>query len=365
MKTKTFLLVILINFLYSCKKESLPEVSELDPELTFQGSFDGQVQSISAGKDDYYMYTSKSINQDGINVYSSEFRKTTCNNCAESLKISFIDYSSSANQTDSSFYVGYYNFATASGKASRYNVSFNKTTSGPPNSEISWDFNDNSYSSEFNPTHLFVRPGKYDVCAEAIFVDQTSSDLCQQISLGNVGEFLEVNLNVGTIIGKSVNFSSNINFGTSPYIYEWDFGDGVTSSEPNLIHTYANEGVYTVSLSVTDANGVVETKKQNIRTENSNAGVLRFNYLINPILNPLNLGNVIIEWKDNNGVAYTSKNDAQPTSSFFRIISIEDYLLNENNQATKKIKIEFSCTLYNGTNQIQLKNAIATIAIAY
>jgi len=40
--------------------------------------------------------------------------------------------------------------------------------------------------------------------------------------------------------------------------YNWDFGDGTTSDEPNPIHTYQDNGLYTVSLTVT-ADGEVDT----------------------------------------------------------------------------------------------------------
>ncbi|MEO0474011.1 MAG: PKD domain-containing protein, partial [Bacteroidota bacterium] len=48
--------------------------------------------------------------------------------------------------------------------------------------------------------------------------------------------------------------------GTSPAVaWEWSFGDGNTSTQQNPTHTYANDGLYTVSLQVTDANGCVFT----------------------------------------------------------------------------------------------------------
>ena len=44
--------------------------------------------------------------------------------------------------------------------------------------------------------------------------------------------------------------------------FHWDFGDGNESTQQNPVHTYGEEGVYTVSLTVTDASGAfaVETK---------------------------------------------------------------------------------------------------------
>ena len=43
--------------------------------------------------------------------------------------------------------------------------------------------------------------------------------------------------------------------------WEWDFGDGNTSTEPNPVHFYLEEGLYTVSLTVDGVTGIVtETK---------------------------------------------------------------------------------------------------------
>jgi len=44
----------------------------------------------------------------------------------------------------------------------------------------------------------------------------------------------------------------------------WDFGDLSTSTQQNPSHTYAAEGTYTVSLTVTDSGGLSDTANQNV-----------------------------------------------------------------------------------------------------
>ena len=48
---------------------------------------------------------------------------------------------------------------------------------------------------------------------------------------------------------------SFLGFGTPPYQWGWDFGEGNTSNEQNATHAYSNAGNYTVNLTIKDSNG--------------------------------------------------------------------------------------------------------------
>ena len=63
-------------------------------------------------------------------------------------------------------------------------------------------------------------------------------------------EFVAYNRTAGE--GEGIQFESTISGGFSPYTYEWNFGDGKTSTEDNPVHAYNDSGVYTVTLSVKD-----------------------------------------------------------------------------------------------------------------
>ena len=53
--------------------------------------------------------------------------------------------------------------------------------------------------------------------------------------------------------GSSVYFSANTIGGLAPYAYEWNFGDGTSSTNDSLVHEFTEPGVYNVSVVITDA----------------------------------------------------------------------------------------------------------------
>lgn len=84
-------------------------------------------------------------------------------------------------------------------------------------------------------------------------------------------------------VGSSTIFTSRPYGGTSPYEYNWSFGDGDYSKLANPTHTYYEEGIYKVTLVVTDANGVRASASLSVEVyENSDIdsdGVLNDNDL--------------------------------------------------------------------------------------
>lgn len=53
--------------------------------------------------------------------------------------------------------------------------------------------------------------------------------------------------------GKIINFTGSASGGKEPYSWDWDFGDGATSTEKNPQHVYEHVGIYRVTLTVTDS----------------------------------------------------------------------------------------------------------------
>ena len=62
------------------------------------------------------------------------------------------------------------------------------------------------------------------------------------------------------LIPHTVDFDSSDSYSANGIAsYAWDFGDGGTSTEANPTHSYANTGVYSVSLSIVDTTGLTSS----------------------------------------------------------------------------------------------------------
>lgn len=129
-------------------------------------------------------------------------------------------------------------------------VNFENTSTNSPD-EIEWIFEGGTpaTSSMANPTVTYDVPGTYDVSLTVSNANGTNS-----LTMPDYVTVLDEPTSSFTYSedGLMVTFEdSSIDSDT----YAWDFGDGNTSSEANPVNTYAEEGVYTVALTVTNQCG--------------------------------------------------------------------------------------------------------------
>ena len=88
------------------------------------------------------------------------------------------------------------------------------------------------------------------------YLEQTSSMSLIQVRLEQAELDVTFSASKQTVkVGQDIRFEPRIGGGISPYSYEWDFGDGNTSTDVVPTHAYKSEGSYTVTLKVTDDRG--------------------------------------------------------------------------------------------------------------
>ncbi len=128
-------------------------------------------------------------------------------------------------------------------------VSFEDLSMGNP-SRWQWDFGDGNTSSEQNPVHQYAEEGIHLVHLMA-GNDDCSSEIYMDIFVGNYWWPQDCQAMFYPYL-DSANYLTvhfmNESFGGEEYL--WDFGDGATSTEENPVHTYAQEGEYIITLSI-------------------------------------------------------------------------------------------------------------------
>lgn len=124
-----------------------------------------------------------------------------------------------------------------------------------------WDFGDGNTSTEQNPSHIYGQTGYYSVSLTA-----TSSNGC--VGRAGAGRYIRM---VSGIEAAFLNTPSpecrppfNVAFtnessGPGTLTYEWDFGNGSTSTDPNPVALFNTSGSYNVLLTTRSNFGCVDT----------------------------------------------------------------------------------------------------------
>ncbi len=128
------------------------------------------------------------------------------------------------------------------------NLSLNAT-------DFAWDFGDGQTSTNVNPSNVYSNAGSYSVSLTAVGAGGTNAlVLSNYIVVTNfpppVAEFAADTTN--GLVSLIVTFT---NLSLNAAGFEWDFGDGNTSTNVNPANIYSNAGNYTVTLTAIGTGG--------------------------------------------------------------------------------------------------------------
>jgi YVTN family beta-propeller protein/parallel beta-helix repeat protein len=167
-----------------------------------------------------------------------------------------IDYLPLANYTSAPLTLPVANFtATPTSGTAPLTVNFMDQSTGAPISWV-WDFGDDARDTGQNVSHTYTSAGNYTVNLTVSNPNGTGSEATTITVFEQSATVFPV-----------ANFSSNVISGYSPLFvqftdlsenadgWDWDFGDGVNSTEQNPAHIYSSAGNYTVKLTVSNSNG--------------------------------------------------------------------------------------------------------------
>lgn len=135
-----------------------------------------------------------------------------------------------------------------------------------------WDFGDDGASTAQNPSHVFAAGGNYDVTLSVTDDENASGSLTRTVTVSdplvNVPPTASFTYSCS---GLSCDFDGSGSSDSDGTVdsYDWVFGDGATSGEEITTHTYASEGDFSVTLTVTDNRGASGSDNQLVSVSSS------------------------------------------------------------------------------------------------
>jgi PKD repeat protein len=152
-------------------------------------------------------------------------------------------------------------------------VSFDGTGSsrssvtGAPIQTYAWTFGDGAGGTGSTTAHTYPVPGAYTVQLTVTDADGAFSTTSHQITVYPVPPTAAFTTTTAMpLVGQAVGFSGAPSSDSDGSIvsYTWSFGDGSTGSGEVTSHSYGSAGTYTVSLTVTDNNGLTSTSSRQL-----------------------------------------------------------------------------------------------------
>ncbi|HKR05483.1 MAG TPA: PKD domain-containing protein [Bacteroidia bacterium] len=117
-----------------------------------------------------------------------------------------------------------------------------------------WDFGDGNVSQQQNPVHVYANPGNYTV---TFTVTSNSGCTSTIVKSFNVFPLPSANFNFNNnCAGNNIAFTNASTTSVGNIVsWNWNFGDGSTSTLQNPLHQFAAAGTYPVTLLVTTGGG--------------------------------------------------------------------------------------------------------------
>jgi len=119
-----------------------------------------------------------------------------------------------------------------------------------------WDFDDGTYSTEANPSHIFQESKAHHV--KLVATGLSGKDSLEQVItvFDRPVAMFEPSTTEANNLEADITFD-NSSVGGSRFL--WDFGDGSTSEDESPIHTFTSSGNYTITLYAWNSDACVDT----------------------------------------------------------------------------------------------------------
>ncbi len=201
-------------------------------------------------------------------------------------------------------------------------VNFTNTSTGAVS--YLWKFHDGTQSNIANASKFYNSFGSFAVKLLATNASGCVDSIVQNIVVAEkpIASF-NVSNNGGSCAGTTVFTMLNTSTRLNSAAYLWQFGNGATATSQNPTITYSTPGLYTIKLTVTNANGCIDTAIQFVNVtakptvafvvNNSNQCLNNNNFAFTPT--PSNPAIVSYLWSFGDGTFSTASNPVKTYSA--------------------------------------------------
>lgn len=162
--------------------------------------------------------------------------------------------------------IAYFNVVPTTGSSPLF-VEVNASSSIDPDGDIltyAWDFSDGAFGSGVTLTHTYTVDGQYTIRLTVTDSQGQQGTTAQTIWVIQPSDLPEASFTAspssgGTPLTAAFNAAASTDPNGTIMTYLWSYGDGSTGSGVSVLHTYAAEGTYMATLTVTDDEGFSDT----------------------------------------------------------------------------------------------------------
>jgi PKD repeat protein len=146
-------------------------------------------------------------------------------------------------------------------------ILFNGSGSFDPDGDTltyAWDFGDGSTGTGVSPTYTYKANGTYTVALTVNDGEVDSAPSTTTATISDVDPVASFTSDSPKPEGEVMSFTDT-STSYDGILWSWEFGDGGTHSVQNPTHAYESVGTYTVNLTVTEADGDVDTTTAQVK----------------------------------------------------------------------------------------------------
>lgn len=379
-KAKYFLTWLCILAIASCKKVDVPGPDMGNPVFEVSTTIGGMPFDWEAGIDSLYMFTDTVQDTLGIYTFTGTLQREGCPSlCGPALRFEIRDFqpvSGSGVAIEQALAIGDYGFQYLEEDTTFiYSIQFEAELNPGDslNAGYNWEFSDGQIASGPNPLIIFSDNSPIGVnltATNGFLEERITTTVYFDPFIASCSVDFDANAVQG---GFLLQLIANNQSGVSPFSYSWFSGD---TSNPVFV-PFDSTGIVLPSLlclNMVDNNGCSSDRCKTVYYLNPAGGLVGNTEL--SLTHTPNIEHIIsgdseqfskvrITYMDENGVLFSSDILPQASNSSFKIVANEAFDLNENGLPTRKLQVEFQCTLWDEFANFLTLNGQGTIALGH